>query len=110
MEFSLENFGKIVLIRRALYGGKSSGADFWKHLRSCREHLGFTSCKVDPYISMREAQKDNSTPYWEYVLLYVNNALCISVNVESILRNEIRKYFLIHLGSVGDSKIYLQFL
>ena len=31
-EFGLDNVGKVSLIRRALYRGKSSGADFWKHL------------------------------------------------------------------------------
>ena len=31
-EFGLEHIGKISLIRQALYGGKSSGDNFWKHL------------------------------------------------------------------------------
>ena len=31
-EFGLENVGKKALILRALYGGKSSGRDFWNHL------------------------------------------------------------------------------
>ena len=31
-EFGLENIGKVALIRRALYGGKVSGADFLKHM------------------------------------------------------------------------------
>ena len=34
-EFGLENVGKIALIQRALYGGKSAGKDFRNHLRSC---------------------------------------------------------------------------
>ena len=106
-EFGLENIGKTALIRRALYGGKSSGADFWKHLRSCMSHLGFTSCLADPDIWMREAQKDDGTPYWEYVLLYVDDALCISMNPEHVLRNEIGKYFFIKPKSVGPPKIYL---
>ena len=33
-EFGLENVGKVALIRRALYGGKVAGRDFWLHLRS----------------------------------------------------------------------------
>ncbi len=28
-EFGLENVGKIALMKRALYGGKSAGRDFW---------------------------------------------------------------------------------
>ena len=68
-EFGIENIGRVALIRRALYGGKSSGADFWKHLRSCMQHLGFHSCPADPDIWMRPAQKDDGSSYWEYVLL-----------------------------------------
>ena len=34
-EFGLENIGNVALIKRALYGGKVSGRDFWHHLRSC---------------------------------------------------------------------------
>ena len=52
LEFGLENVGKVGLIRRALYGGKSSGADFWKHLRTCIIHLGFISCKAGPDVWM----------------------------------------------------------
>ena len=29
-EFGLENVGKQVLIKRALYGSKASGSDFWE--------------------------------------------------------------------------------
>ena len=58
-EFGLENIGKAGLIRRALYGGNSSGADFWKHLCSCMKHLKFNSCKADPDIWMREGAQSN---------------------------------------------------
>ena len=34
-EFGLENVGRIALIRRALYGGKTAGRDFRNHLCSC---------------------------------------------------------------------------
>ena len=40
-EFGLENVGKVAPIIHAIYGGKSSGDDLWKHLRSCMNHLGF---------------------------------------------------------------------
>lgn len=106
-EFGVENVGKVALIRRALYGGKSSGSDFWKHLRSCMTHLGFKSCSADPNIWMREALKDDRTEYWEYVLLYVDDALCISQNAEEVLRKQIGKYFYIKPKSVGPPSIYL---
>ena len=40
-EFGIENIGKVALIHRALYGGKSAGRDFRNHLRSCMHHLDF---------------------------------------------------------------------
>ena len=43
-EFSLEYIGKVPLIKRALYGGKVAGRDFWHHLQSCMDFLGFVSC------------------------------------------------------------------
>ncbi len=47
-EFGLESVGRIALIIRALYGGKSAGADYWRHVRTTVQELGFTSCKADP--------------------------------------------------------------
>ena len=106
-EFGIENVGKVALIRRALYGGKSSGADFWRHLRTCMQHLGFVSCKADGDIWMRPTQKENGQDYWEYVLLYVDDALCISERGTEVLEKEIGKYFYIKEGTVGPPNIYL---
>ena len=107
VEFGLENIGKIALIRRALYGGKSAGRDFRNHLRACMSHLGFTPCLADPDVWMRPAQKADGSSYWEYVLLYVDDALAISENAQHILENEIGKYFTMKPGSIGPPKIYL---
>ena len=106
-EFGLENIGKIALIRRALYGGKSAGKDFRNHLRACMSHIGFTPCLADPDVWMRPAQKADGSKYWEYVLLYVDDALVISDNAKHILENEIGKYFIMKPGSIGPPKIYL---
>ena len=56
---------------------------------------------------MREAIKDYGSAYWEYVLLYVDDALCISMNDENVLNNEIGGYFLIKIGSVRYPNIYI---
>ena len=106
-EFGLENVGKRALIHRALYGGKSAGRDFRNHLRSCMRHMGFTSCLADPDVWLRPAKKNDGSEYYEYVLLYTDDALVISDNGESILRNEIGKYFELKESSIGPPKIYL---
>ena len=88
-EFGIENIGKVALIHRALYGGKSAGRDFRNHLRSCMHHLNFRSRPADPDVWMRPAKKGDGSPCYDYVLLYVDDALVISDNAESILQNEI---------------------
>ena len=56
--------------------------------------LGFQSSHADPDVWMRESvRKDLVTKYYEYILLYTDECLVMSDRGESILRNEIGKYF-----------------
>jgi hypothetical protein len=77
----VENEGKVALIHRALNGGKSAGTNFRNHLRS-------RSCPADPDVWMRSAIKSDGTEVHEYVFLYIDDALSIGVEAESILRKE----------------------
>ena len=97
--------GRVALIHRALYGGKTAGRDFRNHLRSCMRHLDFKSCPADPDVWMRPAKKSNGSSYYEYVLLYVDDCLVISENAKEVLTNEIGKYFELKPNSVGPPKI-----
>ena len=107
-EFPLEWQGRVAIIRRALYGGKCAGSDYWKHMRTCMEHLGFESCKGDPDIWMRKAiHPKDGREYWEYVLLYVDDCLCCSHRPRDVLEKEIGKYWTMKKGSVGPPTIYL---
>ena len=106
-EFGAEHFGKKALIRRALYGGKLAGRDFWAHLRSCMKFLGFHSSQGDSDVWMRAATKSSGEHYWEYVLLYVDDCLVVSENGEQVLRTEIGKYFKLKEKSIGPPKVYL---
>ena len=51
-KFGLENIGKRALIKRALYGGKASRFDFWRHLCSCMNFSQNISCPADHDIWM----------------------------------------------------------
>jgi hypothetical protein len=106
-EFGLENVGKVALIHRALYGGKTAGRDFRNHLRSCMRHLDFISCPADPDVWMRPATTNSGQEYYEYILLYTDDALVVSENAESVLRNELGRYFQLKEESIGPPKIYL---
>ena len=56
---------------------------------------------------MRPAIKSDGNTYYEYILLYVDDALVVSENAESILRNELRRYFHLKDESIGPPTIYL---
>jgi len=49
------------------------------------EELHFISCLADPDVWLRPAQKHNGTKYYEYVLIYTNDFLCISTYPKKIL-------------------------
>ena len=106
-EFGLENVGKVALIQRALYGGKSAGKDFRNYLRSYMRHLEFESCPADPDVWMRPAKKADGSTYYEYILLYTDDAVVISENAEQILRTKLDKYFELKPSSIGPPSIYL---
>ena len=90
-----------------MYGGKSAGRDFRNHLRSCMWHLNFFSSPADPDVWMRPAKKSDGSEYYEYILLYTDDTLCISEHPDQVLREELGKYFKLIESSIGPPKIYL---
>jgi hypothetical protein len=106
-EFGIENVGKVALIHRALYGGKSAGKDFRNHLRSYMRHLNFVSYPADPDVWMRPATHSGGSEHYEYILLYTDDALVISQHAENVLRNDLGRYFELKEESIGPPKIYL---
>ena len=64
---------------RALYGLKSSGAA-WRAMFSTfiTEHLKFKSTRIDPDVYIRRNHKKNGQPYYEMLLVYVDDVLLIS--------------------------------
>ena len=84
-EFGMENVGKVAIMCRAVYGGKMSEIDFRNHLRSCMLFINFTSCPADPDVLMRPAIESDGSKSYDYVFLYVDDALVVSENAESQL-------------------------
>jgi Reverse transcriptase (RNA-dependent DNA polymerase) len=85
-EFGDQNIGRKAIIVRALYGLKSSGAAW----RAClaevlRDQLGFQPCRANNDVWFRPAQRPDGTRYYEYVLVYTDNILCLSCDPKSIL-------------------------
>jgi hypothetical protein len=73
-----------VLIVRALFGLKSSGAAWRSNLANTLCRLGF--CVVDPDVRMHSATKPDGYSYYEYVLVYVDDVLAISHQGDKIIK------------------------
>ena len=96
-EFGIENNGKVALIHRALYEGTLGTI-------SGLPCITWTS---DPVRLTQMFGCDWRKRGMVYVLLYVDDALVVSDNTESILRNEIGRYFELKEASIGPPKMYL---
>jgi hypothetical protein len=85
-EFGAELEGQNVLIVRALYGLKSSGAAWRAHLANTLQSLGYTSCLADPDVWFKAAVKPCGFEYYEYVLVYVDDVLVLSHQPEVTMK------------------------
>jgi hypothetical protein len=87
LEFGAELQGRPVLIVRALYGLKSSGAAWRAHLASTLQSLNFTSSLADPDVWYRPAVKPDGFQYYEYLLAYVDDILVLSHEPVKIMKS-----------------------
>jgi hypothetical protein len=69
--------------------------------------MGFSSSPADPDVWYRMAKRKNGEEYYEYVLLYTDDCLAISERADSVLRDEIGKYFELKEESIGKPSQYL---
>ena len=69
--------------------------------------MKFKPCLADPDVWRREATKADGTPYYQYILLYVDDVLCIAEDGDKILHNELGYYFHLKEESVGPPSLYL---
>ena len=83
-EFGAEQ-GITFIVVRALYGLKSAAAAFRKFMAERLDDLGFTSSLADPDVWMRAAVKPNGDEYYEYLLMYVDDLLAVSINPRAVL-------------------------
>ena len=98
--------GKPFIIRKALYGLKSSGAAFRAFLAETLDDIGFKSSEADPDVWMKAAVKPDGEEYYEYILVYVDDILCISHKAKETMRL-IAKDFKFKKDEIKPPEIYL---
>lgn len=101
-----KNEGRPVLIVRALYGLKSSGARWRDHLACTLRGAGYTGSRADGDVWMRPAVKKDGFKYWEYVLIHVDDILCVSENPKATM-DYLGTHYTLKAGSVKEPDIYL---
>ena len=71
------------------------------------KHLGFKLCLADPDLWIKpKVRPDDSVKYYVCVLLYVDDALVVHYDSESVLKR-LDKYFKLKKGLVSDPEVYL---
>ena len=64
-----------MVIVRALYGLKSSGAAWRATLAQSMKELGYKPTQADPDVWIKRAIKHDGTPYYKMMLIYVDDVL-----------------------------------
>jgi hypothetical protein len=91
---------KCALIVRSLCGFNSAGAVFRNHLEECMKHLGWNPCRADRDLWMKaETRPDDGVLYWAYILIYVDDILCVHHDHGAPLA-KLDEYFKIKEGSI----------
>jgi hypothetical protein len=98
--------GSVMVIVRALYGLKSSGASWRAMLAQSLTDLGYSSTRADPDVWIRAAFKPDGTEYYEMVLVYVDDILHLSHDVKPTMA-ALAKLYELKPDSLGPPTRYL---
>ena len=105
-EFGPELEGKLFRATKALYGLKSAGAAFRAHLAELLHSMSYRPPYADPDVWLRPAVKPNGDDYYEYILTYCDDILCISMNPKKSML-QIREKFELKNDKIAKLDDYL---
>ena len=79
--------GKNMMVRNPLYGLKRSGAAFRAFLAETLDAMGYRPSYADQDLWLNPDVKPDGFEYYEYILCYVDNVLCISHNLRKLMKS-----------------------
>ena len=105
-EFGPDHVGKVAVIVRSLYGLKSSGAAWRSHMAQTMRDIGFRMCLADNDVWMRKALRPDNSAYYEYILIYTDDILILSLTPRDIM-SMISNRYLVKPDSIKPLSTYL---
>ena len=104
-EFGSEK-GLVMIVTRALYGLKTSGASWRAMFSQSLRDLGFVPTKSDPDVYIRPATKPCGFEYYEMMLVYVDDILHLSHDTSKV-EAQLKAAYRLKDGSSGVPERYL---
>ena len=99
--------GRTVLIVRALYGMKTSGAAWRAFLAEyLNKEMGYTESLADRDVWMKPKCHSDGRTYYSYIICYVDDLLLIDANPKDIM-DKIQQRFPVKKESIVEPGIYL---
>jgi hypothetical protein len=98
------NKGKVIIIVHALYGLKSSGAQWREHVAQTLWNGEFMSCKADPDLWLKPATKPDGSKIYEYVLCCMDD--CQGLDPPGFM-DYLRTVYTLKDGTVQEPETYL---
>ena len=98
--------GRTLIVNKALYGLKSSGASFRSFLAQRLDEMNFKPSMADPDVWLRPAVKPDGEEYYEYILCYVDDLLSISLNADKVLK-EVAAVLPLKKNKIAPPEFYL---
>jgi hypothetical protein len=99
--------GKVMVITRALYGLRTSGAS-WRQMLSdtlTSKEFGNIQSRGDPDVYLKRRSRPQAGDYYEMILVFVDDILCISHQPQDFMTKIATVYDL--RGSTAEPSIYL---
>jgi hypothetical protein len=95
-----------MIIKKALYGLKSSCAAFRAHLTETLDAMGYKHSYADPDIWLGAVVKPDSFKYYKYIPCYVDNVMCISTDPKKSMQR-IQEDFKLKDYKIAEPDVYL---
>ena len=103
-----EDQGRVIIIERALYGLKTSAAQWWKHLATTLTSMGFKMSSVDNNVWMHPVLDDeNHIIRYEYICVHVDDFAIFAKDVSPYIKALEAVYTIRHVTPILNSNFYL---